>query len=72
MPARPLKEGSTILRKVEHVGIQVRDLDRSIKHYTEVLGLVLRKRVPTNETRELALIRNSFHHQVTKTPRGIG
>ena len=27
-----------MLRKVEHIGIQVRDLDRSIKFYTEVLG----------------------------------
>ncbi len=45
-----------MIRKVEHVGIQVRDLDRSIKFYTEVLGLTLRKRVQLNETTELAFI----------------
>ncbi len=45
-----------MLKKVEHVGIQVRDLDRSIKFYTEVLGLTLRKRVRLNETTELAFL----------------
>lgn len=45
-----------MLQKVEHVGIQVRDLDRSIKFYTEVLGLTLRKRVRLNETIELAFL----------------
>ncbi len=45
-----------MLQKVEHVGIQVRDLDRSIKFYTEVLGLTLRKRVRLNETTELAFL----------------
>ena len=45
-----------MLQKVEHVGIQVRDLDRSIKFYTEVLGLTLRRRVRLNETTELAFL----------------
>ncbi len=45
-----------MLRKIEHVGIQVRDLDRSIKFYTEILGLSLRKRVRMNETTELAFL----------------
>lgn len=45
-----------MLRKVEHVGIQVRDLDRSIKFYTEVLGLTLRQRLRLNETTELAFV----------------
>ena len=45
-----------MLRKVEHAGIQVRNLDRSIKFYTEVLGLPLRKRVRLNETTELAFL----------------
>jgi lactoylglutathione lyase len=45
-----------MLRKIEHVGIQVRNLDRSIAFYTEVLGLTLRKRVRLNETTELAFL----------------
>jgi len=45
-----------MLRKVEHIGIQVRNLDRSIKFYTEVLGLPLRKRLRLNETTELAFL----------------
>ena len=45
-----------MLHKIEHVGIQVRDLDRSIKFYTEVLGLTLRRRVRLNETMELAFL----------------
>ncbi len=45
-----------MLQKVEHVGVQVRDLDRSIKFYTEVLGLTLRQRVWLNETTELAFL----------------
>ena len=35
-----------MLRKVEHIGIQVRDLDRSIKFYTEVLGFVQKRDIP--------------------------
>jgi len=45
-----------MLRKIEHVGIQVRDLDRSIKFYTDVLGLAIRRRVRLNETTELAFL----------------
>jgi len=45
-----------MLQKVEHIGIQVRDLDRSIKFYTEVLGLTLRRRVRLNQTTELAFM----------------
>ncbi len=45
-----------MLQKVEHIGIQVRDLDRSIRFYTEVLGLTLRKRVRVNEKLEVAFL----------------
>jgi len=45
-----------MLQKVEHVGIQVRDMDRSIKFYTEVLGLTLRQRVRLNEMLEVAFL----------------
>jgi lactoylglutathione lyase len=45
-----------MIRRVEHVAIQVRDLDRSIKFYTEVLGLPLRGRLRLNDTTELAYL----------------
>jgi lactoylglutathione lyase len=45
-----------MLRKVEHIGIQVRDLDRSIGFYTQVLGLTLRSRIRLNPTTELAFL----------------
>lgn len=45
-----------MLQKVEHIGIIVSDLDRSIAFYTTVLGLPLRKRVRLNETTELAFL----------------
>lgn len=38
------------LRKAEHVGIMVSNLDRSVKFYTEVLGLKLIKRVESPQT----------------------
>lgn len=46
-----------MLRKIEHVGIMVSDMDRSIRFYTEVLGLTLRERVHLNERTELAFLR---------------
>lgn len=46
----------TLLKRVEHIGISVSDMDRSIAWYTEVLGLSLRKRVKLNETTELAFL----------------
>lgn len=39
-----------MLRKAEHIGIMVSDLDRSIKFYTEVLGLKLRERIDSPQT----------------------
>lgn len=45
-----------MLRKVEHIGIYVRDLDRSIQFYTEVLGLRLIKRVQVRAELEVALV----------------
>lgn len=45
-----------MLRKAEHIGINVSDMDRSIKWYTEVLGLTLRSRVRLNDTVELAFL----------------
>jgi lactoylglutathione lyase len=48
--------GISVLKKAEHVGIRVSDMDRSIAWYTQVLGLTLRKRVRMNEETELAFL----------------
>lgn len=45
-----------LLKKVEHIGIMVSDLERSIKWYTDVLGLSLRRRVRLGDTVELAFL----------------
>lgn len=45
-----------MLRKADHIGIMVSDMDRSIAWYTEVLGLKLRQRVRLSERAELAFI----------------
>lgn len=45
-----------LLRKVEHIGIFVRDMDRSVRFYTEVLGLPLTRRVKVREGVEAAFL----------------
>jgi lactoylglutathione lyase len=45
-----------MLRKAEHIGIMVTDMDRSIDFYTRVLGLRLRKRVRMSDVTELAFL----------------
>lgn len=44
------------LQRMEHVGIMVSDLDRSVAWYTQVLGLELRHRIRLNENTELAFL----------------
>ena len=46
-----------MLKKIEHVGILVSDMDRSITFYTTILGLELRARMRLNEQTELAFLR---------------
>ncbi|HEY7588978.1 MAG TPA: VOC family protein [Thermoplasmata archaeon] len=42
---------------LRYTGLRVRDLDRSIRFYTEVMGLSLLRRVPAPETRgEFAIV----------------
>ncbi len=38
-----------MLKKIEHIGIYVKDLDASIDFYTQVLGLKLKERVATSD-----------------------
>lgn len=45
-----------MIRKLEHVGIFVSDMDRSIAFYTEMLGMKLVDRLPLNEEAELAFL----------------
>ena len=45
-----------MISKIEHIGIMVKDMDESIRFYTEVLGLKLVERAPLNETVELAFL----------------
>lgn len=49
-------EDVALLKKAEHIGVNVSDMDRSIAWYTEVLGLTLRKRVKLGESTELAFL----------------
>jgi lactoylglutathione lyase len=44
-----------MLRQLEHIGVMVKDMDRSVHFYTEVLGLQLRER-RTFRTLELAFL----------------
>jgi lactoylglutathione lyase len=45
-----------MLQNVDHTGIIVTDMDRSLAWYTTVLGLKLRARVKLGETTELAFL----------------
>jgi lactoylglutathione lyase len=47
-----------VIKKLEHIGIMVTDMEKSLAFYQEVFGLVLRHREHLNETVELAFI----HH----------
>ncbi|MFF2481192.1 VOC family protein [Paenibacillus sp. NPDC058071] len=44
-------------RRVDHVGVQVTDLEASIRFYTEIVGLTLKARVPhSNGVIQLAFL----------------
>lgn len=45
-----------MLQKLEHIGVMVTDMDRSIAFYTEVLGLKLRDRRRLGDVVELAFL----------------
>lgn len=42
--------------KLEHIGILAKDMDESIKFYSEILGIKLVERVSLNESVELAFL----------------
>lgn len=57
MEVTPLtKGGNSMIRKLEHVGVMVKDLDRSIRFYTEIMGMKLVGRERLNESTELAFL----------------
>jgi lactoylglutathione lyase len=45
-----------MIRKLEHVGIFVSDMDRSLAFYQDVLGLALRERIHLTDEVELAFL----------------
>jgi catechol 2,3-dioxygenase-like lactoylglutathione lyase family enzyme len=59
-----MAKGFTI-RRVGHVGIQVTDVDRSIRWYRDVLGLTLTGRWPMGESGAMAFMRfTDDHHNI--------
>lgn len=54
----PGKGDGSLLKatRAEHIGMRVRDMDRSVRFYTEVLGLPLRARHRPNDQVEIAFI----------------
>ncbi|WP_309120957.1 VOC family protein [Paenibacillus sp.] len=44
------------MKKLEHIGIMVKNMDESIRFYTEVIGMNLDRRVALNEEVELAFL----------------
>lgn len=53
------------ISRVGHVGVQVTDFDRSLKWYTEVLGLTLTGKWPMGEDGAVAFMRfNEDHHNI--------
>lgn len=50
------------ISRVGHVGIQVTDLDKSLKWYRDILGLTLTGRWPMGEAGEMAFMRFSDDH----------
>lgn len=48
-----------MIKKLEHVGIRVSDMDRSIQFYSDVLGFCLRDRVKLGEKVELAFLKTA-------------
>lgn len=44
------------MKKLEHIGIMVRDMDESIRFYEEALGMKLDRRVAANGPVELAFL----------------
>ncbi|NOU96570.1 VOC family protein [Paenibacillus sp. LMG 31456] len=45
-----------MIRKLEHIGVKVKDMDASVRFYTEVLGMKLRKRAKLQDGVELGFL----------------
>ena len=59
-----MAKGFTISR-VGHIGIQVTNVDRSLKWYRDILGLTLTGRWPMGESGAMAFMRfNDDHHNI--------
>ncbi len=45
-----IRDGEIMIKKIEHVGIRVKDLQKSVEFYTNVLGFMLRGQMENKET----------------------
>lgn len=61
-----------MFKKLEHIGIMVNDIDRSLQFYTEILGMKLVDRQRLNDEVELAFLAysNSEEVQIELISRG--
>lgn len=50
------RRNAQVIHKLEHIGVMVKDMEVSIKFYTEVLGMKLVNRVQPSENLELAFL----------------
>jgi lactoylglutathione lyase len=64
-----------LLKKVEHIGLEVADLDKSVKFYTEVLGMKLMSKEEMPDLKIAFLQIGNSQMEIlcrTKTPEGYG
>ena len=45
-----------MIKKLEHIGVMVKDMDASFKFYTEIIGMELRDKVKLDEEVELGFL----------------
>ena len=56
---------SFAINRIGHIGVHVTDVDKSLKWYTEILGLTLTGRWPLGEDGEVVFMRfNEDHHNI--------
>lgn len=51
-----IMEGNPSVKKLEHIGLMVKDMDESIQFYTEIVGMKLDRRVALDNGVELSFL----------------